>query len=102
MMDLIFDKNQQSLSCISIHGPPTKHNWSKDGQMLTIDGTIYSQRQTIVNASSSTYITTIFIRLEQPKIVGNYSCMVSNSRVIYPGENQHKFFEIRGKYLVAI
>ena len=98
--NLTFDKRQQALSCTSTGGPPTTVSWTKDGQSLTIDETIHQQRQIIMNAASGTYVTTIYIRyptLDQHKIVGNYSCFVSNSRVTVNGSTQHMNFKIQGE-----
>lgn len=98
--DLSLDKNEQALLCTSTGGPPTVIKWIKDGQPLNVDGLMYKQNQIIVNASSSTYITTIFIHpgdMNQSKVVGNYSCMVSNSRVTSPSANQQMDLRIQGK-----
>lgn len=98
--DLTFDKRQLALSCTSTGGPPTTVSWMKDGQPLTIDGTNYQQRQIITNASSSTYVTTVFIRSFDKllhKTVGNYTCLVSNSRVTSNGSNQRTDLEIQGQ-----
>ena len=98
--DLILDESEQALLCISIGGPPTTVYWMKDSQPLNIDGPTYKQRQIIANASNSTYITTLFIHPvnhDQTKVIGNYTCKVSNSRVISPGKNQQMDFEIQGK-----
>ena len=93
--DLTFDKTQQALSCTSTGGPPTTVSWMKDGQLLTVDGTTYEQRQIITNTSSSTYVTTLFVHSNQ--VVGNYSCLVSNSRVTFNGSNESIDFEIQGQ-----
>ena len=65
--------------------------------MLNIDENTYNQTQMIMNASSSTFVTTLFIN-NQPDlsdIVGNYSCLVNNSRATNVGTNLHTF-EIQG------
>ena len=103
--DLILDESEQALLCISTGGPPTTVHWMKDGQPLNSDGATYKQRQIIANANSSTYITTLLIHpvdRVQTKVIGTYTCRVSNSRVISPGKNQQKDFEIQGKFTIII
>ena len=98
--DLTLNENEQALECTSIGGPPTTINWTKDGQPINIDGATYKQRKTIVNASRSMYRTTLFIHpldQDQNKVIGNYTCTASNSRIRSPGKNQQMNFEIRGK-----
>ena len=96
--DLRFDKRRQALSCTSTGGPPTTVTWTKNRQLLNIDGITHTQTQRIIDASSSTFVTTIFIhhRPDLSVIVGNYSCLVNNSRVTTMGMNQ-RTFEIQGK-----
>ena len=93
---LRFDRRRQALSCTSTGGPPTTVKWAKNGQPLNIDEVTHSQTQKITDASSSMFVTTVFIhhRPDLSEIVGNYSCIVINSR----GMNQQTF-EIQGKYL---
>ena len=95
---LKFDKRRQALSCTSTGGPPTTVKWSKNGRPLQIDTTTYTRTQVITNTSSSTFVTTVFIhpRTDLSEIVGNYTCMVSNSRVNRNSMNVHTF-EIQGK-----
>ena len=103
--ELILDESEQALLCISTGGPPTTVQWMKDGQPLNNDGATYKQRKIIANASSSTYITTLLIHpvdRDQTKVIGTYTCRISNSRVTSPGKNQQKDFEIQGKYTVII
>ena len=98
--DLLFDKNQQSISCVSTGGPPTTTRWIKDNKPLEIDGITYNQSQILINGSTSTYITTLFMHpQEQTRIIGNYTCVVNNSRVNSHGSNQNQTmaFEIHGK-----
>lgn len=98
--DLTLDENEQALLCTSTGGPPTTVNWIKDGQPISIDGATYKQRQIIVNTSRSTYTTTLFVHpLDQDhnKVIGNYTCRVSNSRVISHGRSQQVNIEIQGK-----
>ena len=97
--DLTLDESEQALLCTSTGGPPTTVNWINNGQPINIDGVTYKQRQVIVNASRSTYTTSLFIHplnQDQNEVIGNYTCMVSNSRVISPGKSQHMNFEIQG------
>lgn len=98
--DLILDEQEQALLCTSTGGPPTNVNWIKDGQPINIDGATYKERKIIVNTSSSTYATTLFIHpldQDQDKVIGNYTCRVSNSRVISLGKSQQMNIEIQGK-----
>ena len=79
----MFNKEEQALTCTSSGGPPTTIIWTKDGEVLNMDGNVYKQIQTVVNQSNATFKTTIFIKtkLNQSSVVGNYSCTVNNSRV---------------------
>ena len=99
--NLVFRREQQALSCTSTGGPPTNVTWTKDGRPLEINGTIYEQTQIILDATKSTFISTLLIRpgLNQSRVVGNYSCFVSNSRVVSKSHRQHREFIIHGKYL---
>lgn len=98
VQDMTFNNNQQSLSCISTGGPPTSTRWIKDNKLLEIDGITYNQSQTLINGSTSTYITTLFMYpQEQVQIAGNYTCVVNNSRVVSHGKKQIMAFEIYGK-----
>ena len=97
VQDLILEKSEQALICTSTGGPPTIVKWTKDGQTLNTNGPTYKQRQIVVNTSSSTYTTTFFIHpldMDQNKVVGNYTCMASNSRVTSPSKGH---LEIQGK-----
>ena len=100
---LVFDKDQQALTCISTGGPPTTVSWIKDAKLIKVDGNTYRQTQTITNRINATFMTTIFIKtaIDQNRIVGNYSCMVSNSRVLSQDANQLVSFEIQGKAFEA-
>ena len=57
--------------------------WTKDGEVLNMDGNVYKQIQTVMNQFNATFKTTVSIKttLNQGSVVGNYSCMVNNSRV---------------------
>ena len=80
--DLTFESSKQALSCTSTGGPPTTVTWMKNGDPLNVDGATYEQLQEIIDASSSTYITTLFINVcEQNDVIDVYSCAVSNDRI---------------------
>ena len=97
VQNLILEKSKQALMCTSAGGPPAIIKWTKDGQTLNTNGPTYKQRQIVIDASSSTYRTTLLIHpmdMDQNKVVGNYTCMVSNSRVTSPSKSH---LEIQGK-----
>ena len=87
-----FDATEQSLICISAHGPASDVTWNRNGKNLTIDGNTYSQVQ-VVNTTESVYVNTLVIReLKPEEVAGNYTCIVRNLR-----GNAEKATEIRGK-----
>ena len=51
----------------------------KDGQPLTIDGSIYHLTQTITDRSSSTYSNVLTVNETAPSgVAGTYNCTVTN------------------------
>ena len=51
----------------------------KDGQPLTIDGSIYHLTQTITDRSSSTYSNVLTVSETVPSgVAGTYNCTVTN------------------------
>ena len=97
--DLTFNKKQQALSCISTGGPPTILRWLKNDRPLNPHRVDYRQTQSILNASRSMYNTTLFLHpVDQHEVIGNYTCMVNNSRVTPNSLYLFKKLEIQGKY----
>ena len=96
--ELNFDEENQTLSCISTGGPPTTVSWMKDDHPIIANGTTYWQTQTIVNQSSSTYATILYVGPREPdQVIGNYTCKVENSRVTSHSTNQYIMLEIQGE-----
>ena len=54
--------------------------WVKNGQPLTIDGSLYSLSQTVTDRANSTYNNTLTVSESvHGGVAGNYTCTVSNS-----------------------
>ena len=88
-----FNASEQLLVCISTSGPATDVIWRRNEAKLNMDGTNYSQIQTIDDKAESTYINTLRIRkLDPADVAGNYNCTVSNIR-----GNESRSLEIKGE-----
>ena len=86
--------NQQSLNCISANGPATDVIWERNGKELDIDNVKYSQLQQVISTSESMYINSLHVRnLDPVDVVGNYTCIVNNSRGY-----ANQYFQIKGIY----
>jgi hypothetical protein len=70
--------NSQILTCTSTGGPATNVEWWKDDQLL---GNEYEQHKRIANQTTAEYQSTLFLGQSRPdKVIGNYTCRVSNAR----------------------
>ncbi len=91
-----FEANTQSLICVSTDGPASNITWKRNEIRLSTQEIAYTQVQEITNMSKSTYINTLEIRGIVPsKVVGNYSCLISNLR----GTSEEQNLEIKGENL---
>ena len=68
-----------TLTCTSTGSPPTNITWTKDGETLMTDGTMYSLTQTLADRTTSTYNNTLIVEASFVDIIGEYSCNVTNS-----------------------
>ena len=77
---LTYQEASRTLTCVSTGSPPTVVEWMKNGQPLTIDGSLYSLSQTVTDRAASTYDNTLTVSERAPGgVAGNYTCTVSNS-----------------------
>ena len=78
-MGLIFDPATRTLTCTSTGSPATSVTWMREGEELTIDGTVYTATQTVTNRRESTYENVLTITVLDVTTVGTYSCLVENT-----------------------
>ena len=76
---LTYQEENHTLTCLSTGSPVTTVSWMKDGQPLTIDGSVYHLTQTITDRASSTYSNELTVSETAPSgVVGTYNCTVTN------------------------
>ena len=77
--NLTYQKESRTLTCMSTGSPATTVSWMKDGQPLTIDGSIYHLTQTVTDRVSSTYSNVLTVSEAAPSgVAGTYNCTVTN------------------------
>ena len=77
--NLTYQEEDRNLTCVSTGSPATTVSWMKDGQPLTIDGSIYHLTQTVTDRSSSTYSNVLTVSETAPSgVAGTYNCTVTN------------------------
>ena len=75
-----YQEASRTLTCVSTGSPPTVVEWMKNGQPLTIDGSLFSLSQTVTDRTASTYNNTLTVSERAPGgVAGTYTCTVSNS-----------------------
>ena len=91
---LLYNQSILTLTCTSTGGPATIVTWRKDGIVVEVDGTTYHQSQRVLNTRIATYENTMHMSgSADTKIVGNFTCRVSNSRgsgnrsIVLPGKH---------------
>ena len=77
--ELTFDRQSRTLTCTFSSGPDTNVTWTKDGAVITLNGT-FQQMQMIADATKGIYqnIFTIAQSLAEHTLYGLYSCVVQN------------------------
>ena len=77
--ELTFDRQSRTLTCTFSSGPDTNVTWTKDGAVITLNGT-FQQMQIIADATRGIYqnIFTIAQSLAEHTLYGFYSCIVEN------------------------
>ena len=76
---LTYQGDSQTLTCVSTGSPPTVVEWMKNGQPLTINGSLHSLSQTVTDRAASTYDNTLTVSETVPGgMAGTYTCNVSN------------------------
>ena len=68
-----------SLTCTSTYSPPTTVVWTKNREVITVDGDVYKTTQTVTDRVSSTYENVLAIDDDYANVFGTYSCTVGNS-----------------------
>ena len=75
--------NGFKLTCESAEAPPTNVTWFREGVKLEIDGNELIQTQTVEDRFSSTYFTTLTVKLNNSSKLddfnGVYTCSAGNS-----------------------
>ena len=92
ILDLTYQEENRTLTCVSTVSPATTVSWMKDGQPLTTDGSsYYTLTQTVTDRNTSTYSNVLTVH-EGIGVSGTYTCTVTNdlgsnsSTVVAPGE----------------
>ena len=86
-----------SLSCTSTYSPPTTVVWTKNREVITVDGDVYNTTQTVTDRVSSTYENVLMIDDDYVNIIGTYSCTVGNSI----GTSHPENMTLKGNFMVA-
>ena len=73
----MFDRDNTTLTCTSIGGPPTIVTWRRNG--LLVDDSLYQQSQTVVDIHIALYENTLFSN-DISIFVGSFTCEISNVR----------------------
>ena len=87
ILDLTYQEENRTLTCVSTVSPATTVSWMKDGQPLTTDGSsYYTLTQTVTDRNTSTYSNVLTVS-NGTGVAGTYNCTVTNdlgfaSRVI--------------------
>ncbi len=70
--------SQFTLICTSTTSPATTVVWTKDGTILSFDGTPYQHSQVVTDRQSSTYDNILTSTGTPASTLGKYTCTVSN------------------------
>ena len=75
--ELTFDRESRTLTCTSTGGPATTFTWTKDGAVISFNGT-FQQTKRVVDATRGIYqnILTIAQSVAEHNVYGLYNCMV--------------------------
>ena len=78
-MDMVYDEDSRSVTCISTGSPATVVSWMKDGVIIDESSTDYTLTQTITNRATSTYNNILTVNEGAPGgVTGTYNCTVTN------------------------
>ena len=80
---LVYNRSTLTLTCTSTGGPATTVTWRKNGALVEVDGTSYSQSKQVIDSAMGTYNSQLTFG-DQSSAVGNFYCTVSNSRGTTP------------------
>ena len=80
---LLYNPSTLTLTCTSTGGPATTVTWRKNGAVVEVDGTSYSQSKQVIDSVMGTYNSQLTFG-DQSSVVGNFYCTVSNSRGTTP------------------
>ena len=68
-----------TLTCTSTFSPATNVTWTRDGDVLAIDGVMYKTYQTVTDRRTSTYQNILEVDYVAENINGIYTCSVTNA-----------------------
>ena len=80
---LLYNRSTLTLTCTSTGGPATTVTWRKNGAVVEVDGTSYSQSKQVIDSAMGTYNSQLTFG-DRSSAVGNVYCTVSNSRGTTP------------------
>ena len=80
---LLYNRSTLTLTCTSTGGPATTVTWRKNGAVVEVDGSTYSQSKQVIDSAMGTYNSQLTFG-DQSSAVGNFNCTVSNSRGTTP------------------
>ena len=76
---LIYNDEDNTLTCVSTGSPATNVTWMKEGHPLSFDRYAYQLTQMITDRATSTYSNVLTINEKAPTgVAGTYGCQVSN------------------------
>ena len=91
--------SSSSLTCTSTGSPATNVSWTRNGQPVAIDGTIYQLTQTVTDRAASTYENVLTINQPLVAILGNnFTCTIDNMQ----GQVTSNSLEVIGLFMIAI
>ena len=80
MSSLTYDRQTQTLECLTLGGPPTNLIWSKDNVQLNFFGSEkYSLSQIVIDPLTSLYNNKLKIFNKSKVDSGTYKCSVTNA-----------------------
>ena len=79
--ELTYDKDTQTISCISIGGPVSSVTWKKDNLSIDEKDQLYDFSQQLLQSYNSTYIISrLTIITKTVDASGVYTCKIENAK----------------------
>ncbi len=80
MSNLTYDRQSQTLECLTFGGPPTDFIWSKDNvQIDLLSSKKYIATQEVINLMTAMYTNKLIISDKSKADSGSYKCEVVNA-----------------------